>query len=127
MDPIKKEKLALLLKNSVHLGLMVLKNVEIFYNGTSPNKFFDYIAAGLPVINNYPGWIADIINNYNIGITVNPDSPNEFANALIKISKDNSLRLLMAKNARKLAESEFARQNQTDKILNVFRKISCNY
>ena len=101
--------------------------VEIFYNGTSPNKFFDYIAAGLPVINNYPGWIAHIINNNNIGITVNPDSPNEFANALIKISKDNSLRLLMAKNARKLAESEFARQNQTDKILNVFRKISCNY
>ena len=127
MDPIKKEKLALLLKNSVHLGLMVLKNVEIFYNGTSPNKFFDYIAAGLPVIYNYPGWIADIINNNNIGITVNPDSPNEFANALIKVSKDDSLRLLMAKNARKLAESEFARQNQTDKILNVFRKISCNY
>lgn len=38
------------------IGLMVLANVPTFYYGTSPNKFFDDIASGLPVVNNYPGW-----------------------------------------------------------------------
>ena len=49
------------LRNSVHIGLMVLSNIPAFYRGTSPNKFFDYLACGLPIINNYPGWLAGII------------------------------------------------------------------
>ena len=49
-----KEKLSGLMK-SADLGLQILANVPAFYYGTSPNKFFDYIAAGLPVLNNYPG------------------------------------------------------------------------
>ena len=43
---------------SADVGLMVLANVPAFYYGTSPNKFFDYISSGLPVLNNYPGWLA---------------------------------------------------------------------
>ena len=45
------------LKTEADLGLMILKNIPAFYYGTSPNKFFDYISLGLPVLNNYPGWI----------------------------------------------------------------------
>jgi hypothetical protein len=51
-----KEKLSGLMK-SAGLGLQILANVPAFYYGTSPNKFFDYIAAELPVLNNYPGWL----------------------------------------------------------------------
>ena len=43
LPSMPKEKLAELLRNSVDVGLMVLKNIPEFYNGTSPNKFFDYI------------------------------------------------------------------------------------
>ena len=64
------------------LGLQVLSNIPAFYFGTSPNKFFDYIAAGLPVLNNYPGWLADIIVKNNCGFSVPPDSPSAFADAL---------------------------------------------
>src|SRR3546814_20705902 len=54
-DPIEKHRLAGLLAGA-DIGLQTLLNVPAFYQGTSPNKFFDYIAAGLPVLNNYPGW-----------------------------------------------------------------------
>ena len=40
---------------SLDVGLMTLKDVPAFYYGTSPNKFFDYVSSGLPVLNNYPG------------------------------------------------------------------------
>ena len=54
LDSMPKKDLAIILQESVHVGLMILKNVPEFYNGTSPNKFFDYLACGIPVINNYP-------------------------------------------------------------------------
>ena len=54
------------------VGLMVLANIQAFYHGTSPNKFFDYISNGLPVINNYPGWLAGLITEHEAGIAVPP-------------------------------------------------------
>lgn len=93
----------------VDVGLMVLANIPAFYYGTSPNKFFDYIAAGLPVINNYPGWLADIIQENNCGIVIPPDNPNYFAGALIEIADNKTGRESFKFNARKLAEKEFDR------------------
>lgn len=54
LDPIPKTRVSELLQQ-VDVGMMILDNVPAFYYGTSPNKFFDYIAGGLPVLNNYPG------------------------------------------------------------------------
>lgn len=59
-DPMPKKELNTIVA-SADVGLMVLANVPAFYYGTSPNKFFDYISSGLAVLNNYPGWLADMI------------------------------------------------------------------
>lgn len=45
-EPVNKTKLAGLMA-SADVGLQLLANYPAFYFGTSPNKFFDYIAAGL--------------------------------------------------------------------------------
>jgi glycosyltransferase involved in cell wall biosynthesis len=50
-------------------GLMILQPVPAFYYGTSPNKFFDYIAAGLPVVCNHPGWVADLLEEHQAGFS----------------------------------------------------------
>ena len=81
-DPVNKEKLTGLFA-SADIGLQILANVPAFYYGTSPNKFFDYISAGLPVLNNYPGWLADLIKENHCGFAVNPEDPSGFASALI--------------------------------------------
>ncbi len=81
LDLMPKQELARYLLGA-NLGMQLLRNVPAFYYGTSPNKFFDYIAAGLPVLNNYPGWVADMIVEYRCGYAVRPDDPDAFANAL---------------------------------------------
>ena len=91
------------------IGMMVLANVPAFYYGTSPNKFFDYIASGLPVVNNYPGWLADLINANHCGIAVKPEKPELFADAVIQMAEHPEMRKEYGKNARALAEREFAR------------------
>lgn len=91
------------------IGLMILANVPAFYYGTSPNKFFDYIASGLPVINNYPGWLANMINENQCGIAIEPDQPELFADALVKLASNPDLRKECGNRGRALAEREFAR------------------
>ena len=84
---------------------------------------YDYISSGLPVLNNYPGWIADIISKYNLGIVVRPNKPEEFADALIEISKNDSLVREMSKNSRRAAEELFSRELQTKKIIDIFKNL----
>jgi glycosyltransferase involved in cell wall biosynthesis len=94
---------------SIGCGLQILANVPAFYQGTSPNKFFDYISAGRPVLINYPGWMADLVTKHHCGIAVPPDDPVAFADALMRLSESPALCLEMGRNARRLAESDFAR------------------
>ena len=108
LDPMDKEKLALLIK-SCNLGLQILKNIPAFYYGTSPNKFFDYIAAGVPVLCNYPGWLAKIIVSNKCGFVVEPNDPILFANILETAAKDRQKLKKMGSNALSLARKEFDR------------------
>ena len=84
LDPVPKEELARMMVR-VDVGLMILDNVPEFYRGTSPNKFFDYIASGTPVLNNYPGWLAEMIRSYQCGITTAPGDAEVFADALERL------------------------------------------
>ena len=127
MPPIPKSQLARILGKSVHAGLMVLEDVPAFYRGTSPNKFFDYLACGLPVINNYPGWLSEIICEENIGIAVPPRSPEKFARALIAIADDPNLGALLGSNARALAENSFSRQLLSERWRKILEETSLKY
>jgi glycosyltransferase involved in cell wall biosynthesis len=107
--PVDKIRLAGLLQG-VDLGLQILANVPAFYYGTSPNKFFDYLAAGLPVLVNYPGWLADMIAEHQCGITVQPDDPVSFADALEHAEVQRARLKVMGSRATVLAKSEFDRE-----------------
>jgi len=116
LDPVPKKELAKITA-AVDVGLMILANVSAFYYGTSPNKFFDYIASGLPVLNNYPGWLAEIITKHDCGTAVPPEDPLAFAEALVAL-RDNPDRLSrMAVNARTLAERDFSREKLADQFV----------
>ena len=115
INPVPKKELIEYMHAS-DVGLMILNNIPAFYYGTSPNKFFDYISSGLPVINNYPGWLADMINENNCGIAVPPDSPKLLANALIYLFKNPQERIKMGESARELAVSKFDRNILASKL-----------
>ncbi len=109
LEPVDKEKLSRLMRRA-NVGLQLLANIPAFYYGTSPNKFFDYIAAGLPVINNYPGWLAELIEQHQCGIAVPPDDISALANALIKLNEQRELLTRMSQRSLALAQQQFDRQ-----------------
>ena len=108
LDPVAKTRIAGLMAGA-DIGLQVLANFPEFYRGTSPNKFFDYIASGLPVLNNYPGWLADMIQKYDCGYAVEPQMPTVFAYSLIRAADNPDEIKKFGKNAQKLARVCFDR------------------
>ena len=108
LPPVNKAKLSGLM-HSVQIGLQMLANVPAFYYGTSPNKFFDYIAAGVPVLTNYPGWVAELITENQCGFAVPPMDVQAFAEALEYAANHRTELKHMATRAHELAEIDFAR------------------
>ncbi len=113
LEPMPKEELARTLA-SMDVGLMILRNLPAFYYGTSPNKFFDYIATGLPVLNNYPGWLAGLIDAHQIGRGVPPDDPAAFADAVVWLRDHRAELPEMGRRARALAEQQFSRDRMAE-------------
>ncbi|GAA1916014.1 glycosyltransferase family 4 protein [Nocardioides lentus] len=60
MDPVPKSEMPALLA-AADLGLHILADVDLFQTAISPNKVFDYMAAGLPVLTNNRGRIGDLV------------------------------------------------------------------
>jgi glycosyltransferase involved in cell wall biosynthesis len=121
-DPVPKKELPQIIA-SANVGLMVLANIPAFYYGTSPNKFFDYISAGLPVLNNYPGWLADMINENQLGLTVSPDDSESFTKGLLKLIDDYEFQQKCKKNARNFAEKNFSRKDLSIKFVSFLEEI----
>ena len=86
----------------------------------SPNKLFDALAAGKPVLINVNGWLREIVEENGCGRYVDPANPEDLANSLEILANDKEKCKGMGQNARTLAENEFARKKLVKKLENVF-------
>lgn len=120
--PVRKTEIARITA-SFDCGMQILADVPAFYYGTSPNKFFDYISAGLPVVNNYPGWLANLLNQHRCGIAVPPREPSALADALCGLADDPAKRRQLGENARNLAGTEFSRSELGKKFIALLSNI----
>ncbi len=109
MDPLPKTEVIAWMKRA-DLGLQILSNVPEFYYGTSPNKFFDYLSSGLPVLVNYPGWLAEIVVKNEFGYFADPQDPNSLALELNRAFTD-SRKDLYGKRALIFTKNNFSRKN----------------
>ena len=102
------------------IGIMCLDDVPEFYYGTSPNKFFDYLSAGLPIICNYPGWVSEIIEKNNCGFYIKDE--NQFIKIIDNI-KTNKIDLReFSNNSHQLALNKFNISVLKDNLYNLFSR-----
>ena len=95
------------------VGLVSLRSLEVF--GTAlPNKFFDYIAAGLPVVATFPGDLAELVEREGIGVSAGAGDPVRLAGVIADLRADEGRRQTMGRRARELAEGRFCRAAQCE-------------
>lgn len=105
-DPVPKRKLSEILASAD--GGLILHGLSPTYRETaSPNKFYDYIAASLPIIFNFQGPLKNLILEKRAGYYVDYQSPEELSDVLLHISQNKEEALKFGRNARLLAEEKF--------------------
>ena len=100
-----KQELVPFIQNAM-VSLVPLKGTPIL-DTSSPNKFFESLAAGTPIVQNTNGWMKDYIEINKVGFTLDPNSPKDLASLLIDIADKNVNIEAMSNNALNCAKKDF--------------------
>lgn len=92
--------------NACDVSLVTFKNLPILTTN-SPNKLFDSLSAGKPIIVNSNGWTKKMVEDYKCGFFVSPSNPKELKDLLLKICGDKDKLRMLGMNSRKLAENKY--------------------
>lgn len=115
VPPLPREELAGWLRAATAL-VLTLRPVPAF-DAASPNKLFDALAAGIPVIQTTRGWIRRLLEDHDCGMTVDPERPGALAEAMAALSDDRPRRDRMARNAARVAREAFRTDRIADRML----------
>ncbi|MEM6799896.1 MAG: glycosyltransferase family 4 protein [Bacteroidota bacterium] len=116
--PISQQKIADFLAGA-DIGLVSVAPFPVLEaNGST--KAFEYMAAGLPIVLNYEGWLASYLEEYTCGLSSPMGYVEDFARNINRLISDKDLRREMGRNARKLAEEKFDRKQLAQRMLEIF-------
>ncbi|WP_339866942.1 glycosyltransferase family 4 protein [uncultured Algoriphagus sp.] len=76
----------------------------------SPNKFFDALAAGKPILVNHKGWVYDLVKTHQLGISCLPSKIDSAFAKLEELENTPGKLIKMGVNSRLLAEKYFTKE-----------------
>ncbi|MDB3907686.1 glycosyltransferase [Crocinitomicaceae bacterium] len=103
------------------LGLTLDKDTNPNYKFSLPNKIFDYMHAGTPVVATNIIEVANVIRKNDIGFVLDRFTPDTLAKALVEIIKDPKRLDAMKTNCAKAAETENW-ENETSVLTEIYLK-----
>lgn len=110
-----KYKLVPLIQHAM-VSLVPLKGSKIL-DTSSPNKFFESLSAGIPVIQNTQGWMKEFLQENNIGFTLSPNDPDQLADLLIYLKENGEQLKEMGQRSKEIASKEFDAEFLARKML----------
>lgn len=99
LDPYRLKSLS----RQAHVGISLERKTNLNYYYALPNKLFDYIQAGIPVVCSSFPEMKKIVDGHKTGIVVNPDDEDEIVNAIGECLYDAKKRALWSANCEKAA------------------------
>lgn len=88
-----------------------------------PNKLFEYMAAGLPVVaSNFPLW-REIIEDIGCGLVVNPLDPQEIAQSMQYLLENPDVAAAMGQRGREAVINQYNWEIESQKLLKVYTQV----
>ena len=106
----------------VYAGLAILKPIDE-YKTTYPNKVFDYMAAGKPVILAIDGVIREVVEAGGCGIFAQPGDPSALVHAVQVLAADRARSRQMGLAGRQYLEKHFDRSALADKLVAIMESM----
>lgn len=104
------------------ITVAILKNIE-FFKTTYPNKVFDYMAGGKPIVLAIDGVIREVVEEARAGIFAEPGNPKAIAEAIRTLYYDSKKRREMGKNGRKYVKQHFERKEHARELERILLKV----
>lgn len=103
---------------SANACIAILKPIPL-YSTVYPNKVFDYMAAGRPVLLAIDGVIREVVESAGAGIFVQPGDSLSLVNAIQYLMSDPQRMKLMGQNGRDYVKAHFERRVLAEKMATV--------
>jgi glycosyltransferase involved in cell wall biosynthesis len=124
IDPVSKNQMADVLA-AADACIAILKPLEL-YKTTYPNKVFDYMAAGRPVLLVIDGVIRKVVEDANCGLFVQPGNADDLAEKTIWLSKHKVEGIEMGKAGRQTIIRKYNRSGFAKQFISVFQELIKN-
>ncbi|MCJ7647309.1 MAG: glycosyltransferase [Candidatus Lokiarchaeota archaeon] len=103
------------------IGLTIIENLSLSYYYALPNKMFEYIQAGIPVLaSNFPQ-MKEIIDRYKVGLYIDPENIDEIVDSLNILINNNELRNNLKSNCI-IAAKELNWNKEINKLFDLISK-----
>lgn len=89
----------------------------------SPLKLFEYMATGLSIVASGSGQVSDIIHDGDNGLLVPPGDWDNFAEAIIRLLRDPSLRTHLGQQARRQAVEQHSWSGYIEQLEEIYRNV----
>jgi len=100
------------------LGMAIDKDTNLNYHFALPNKLFDFIHSGIPVLSSELPELKKIIDQYDIGYYINNHHPKHIAEIITNIFSDNE-RYNVVKQHTTIAKKELCWENEENVLLGI--------
>ncbi|NNE08462.1 MAG: glycosyltransferase family 4 protein [Gemmatimonadetes bacterium] len=107
---------------SADIGLIAYSTASLNFRYALPNKFFEYIMAGVPVITTPIPEIAKLVNQFDVGEVVDEPTEEALATAMRKLAGDADRRQTIAKNCVEAARV-LCWQEEEKKLIEVYESL----
>jgi glycosyltransferase involved in cell wall biosynthesis len=103
--------------------IAILRDIPMFTT-TYPNKVFDYMASGRPVIVAIDGVIRKVVEDASAGIFVPPGSPDRLAAAIVSLADHRQQAEIMGRNARHYVVKHFNRNEHASQLADLLSRVA---
>lgn len=111
--------------NFCDVSVVTFMDLPILYTN-SPNKFFDSLSAGKPLIVNSAGWTKDLVESTGCGVFVDPKKPSELAAQIVELKSNPEALTEMGKRSRLLAENQYDKAILCKEFAEIINRIAKN-
>lgn len=104
------------------VGLLLFEDIS-WTKYSTPNKLFEYMALGVPIIANDLPNISYFINAYSCGLTVTENNPIEIARLIKSLVEDTYMRNQLGFNAKNTYLNNFTKEIQMKKLYELYSNL----
>ena len=111
--------------NNADLGLSIDKNTNLNYYYSLPNKIFDYLHAGVPILASRLPEIETIINDFKVGDFIDDHKPKTIAAKINEMLSSETVLAEYKRNA-KIASQQLNWTIEKQKLISIFENLKQN-